>query len=65
MSEIWKPQPREVYQAWIDTILTEASDDLNDWELKFIESIQKHLYYADLTEMQAEKLEDIYVEKTS
>jgi len=62
---IWKPQPREVYQEWIDTIITEASDDLNDWESKFIESIQRHLYYGDLTEAQAEKLESIYVEKTS
>jgi len=63
MPLIWKHQPREVYQGWIDVIMTEASDELNDWESSFLDSIQKHLYYGDLTESQAEKLESIYVEK--
>ena len=65
MAEIWKPQPREVYQHWIDTILAEASDKLNDWESSFIENIQTSLsLYGRLTEKQADKLERIYAEKT-
>jgi len=65
MPPIWQPQSREVYQHWIDTILEEASDELNDWESSFIANIQTTLsIYGKLTEAQAEKLENIYAEKT-
>lgn len=30
MSKIWKPQPIKVYKQWIEDILTESSDELND-----------------------------------
>jgi len=66
MGEIWRPLHRKIYQHWIDVILEEASDDLDSWESSFIASIQQYLYMGkDLTEPQAEKLESIYVEKTS
>lgn len=66
MAEMWKPQPIEVYLHWINTILTEASDKLNDWETTFIASIQMKLDgRRNLTQAQAEKLETIYAEKTS
>lgn len=65
MAEIWKPKPIEVYQNWIESIIEEASDNLNDWENTFIESLTERLgRNRNLTELQAEKLESIYVAKT-
>ncbi len=64
-AEIWKPQPREVYLEWINTISEEASDNLNNWETSFVDSIRQQLLTGrTLTKLQAEKLEVIYVEKT-
>lgn len=66
MSEIWKPQSKEVYQHWIDTIMNEASDKLTNWETDFVDNISTQLLYrGTLTQYQAEKLEQIYAEKTS
>lgn len=66
MAEIWHPQTIEIYKSWIDAIESEASDKLNDWEQKFIGSIQTRLLKGNnLTEFQAEKLEQIYVAHTS
>ena len=64
MSEIWKPLNKEVYESWVEAIIDEASDELNDWENSFVESIQKQLVYKNLSEKQAEILERIYSEKT-
>lgn len=65
MARIWEPQPIQVYQKWIEDILTEASDNLNDWETTFVASIQMRLDTGrNLTQNQAEKLETIYAEKT-
>lgn len=65
MAQIWKPLDISVYKAWVETIVTEASDDLNSWETSFIESISTRLNSGrNLTELQAEKLESIYAEKT-
>lgn len=66
MPPIWKPQPFDVLQNWIDTIIEEASDSLNDWETKFVEDMRvKVLNKWSLTQAQEEKLESIYAEKTS
>lgn len=66
MAAIWKPQPFEVLQHWIDTILEEASDELNDWETRFVDDMRvKVLNKWSLTQTQEEKLESIYAEKTS
>lgn len=66
MAEIWKPQPIEVYRSWIDAILSEASDRLNDWETKFIESVdERTTLMMQLSQGQAEKLEQIYAKYTS
>lgn len=65
MSEIWKPQPNEVYMSWVDTILNEASDKLNDWETHFMSNmLDKVSHRWPLTEGQAKSLEKIYAEKT-
>lgn len=65
MAELWKPQPIEVYKDWLSAILAEASDNLNDWESMFIGSIEsKLLENRQLTEAQANRLEQIYVAKT-
>lgn len=66
MAPIWKPQSFEVLQHWLDTILTEASDELNDWETKFIDDmVVKVANKWPLTQAQEDKLESIYAEKTS
>lgn len=65
MAEIWKPQPKEVIQQWITDILTEASDDLSDWEIGFVSSCQMGLdRYGQLTEKMQDTLERIYAGKT-
>ena len=66
MPPIWKPRDKEILQNWIDTIIDESSDELNDWENSFIENINQRLVvYGQLTELQEEKLESIYVKHTS
>lgn len=66
MSEIWQPQPKEVIQQWITDILTEASDELSDWESSFVSSCQMRLdRYGSLSEKMQDILERIYTEKTS
>lgn len=65
MSRMWTPQPIEVYKQWVQTILDEASDQLTDWESKFIESIEGRLANGwNLTQGQANSLEQIYADKT-
>ena len=66
MAKIWQPQPREVLLSWIEAIINEASDQLNDWETKFIEDMHvRILGGGSLTQPQEEKLESIYADKTS
>lgn len=66
MAKIWQPQPFEVLQQWIDDILEEASDELNDWETKFIDDMRTRVINKwPLTETQEKKLESIYADKTS
>lgn len=65
MSKVWEPQSFETLKYWIDTILTEASDDLNDWEGHFItEMLIKVNNRWPFTPAQEAKLESIYVDKT-
>lgn len=66
MARIWEPQPIKVYEEWIKDIVDEASDKLNDWESSFIESLAARLFRGqNLTQNQAEKLEQIYTKHTS
>lgn len=66
MAEIWKPKDPQLLKSWVDAILVEASDKLNDWETKFIVDIQMRLDLgARLTQAQEDKLEQIYADKTS
>jgi hypothetical protein len=66
MAELWRQQPIEVYQGWLEAIESEASDKLNDWETQFIGSMQTKLLKGhNLTEFQAKKLEEVYVKYTS
>ena len=66
MPKIWEPKPKEVLSDWIETIETEASDELNEWESKFVESVSSQLNrYGKLSQRQEEILERIYAEKTS
>jgi len=65
MAEQWKSQSPKVHREWLDTIIKEASDKLNDWETTFIESIERQLdRRTPLTQAQEEKLEDIYANYT-
>lgn len=66
MAKIWVGQSFEVLKKWIDDILEEASDQLNDWETKFIEDMNIRVSNKwPLTETQEKKLESIYADKTS
>lgn len=62
----WEPQPIEVYRSWVDAILSEALDELNEWETNFVNDMDERLsLMRQLTQAQAEKLETIYAEHTS
>jgi hypothetical protein len=62
----WQPQPIDVYVSWYTAVIDEASDQLNDWEMNFIESIGEQLRQGrNLSEKQAEKLENIYAKHTN
>lgn len=65
MPRIWKSAGFETLESWINTIIDEASDELNDWETRFIESMQvRVLNRWPTTQAQEEKLEQIYANKT-
>ena len=66
MSKIWEPQLIHVYKTWVDAIIDEAQDKLNDWESNFVDSIENQIdNNRNLSQKQAEILERIYAEKTS
>lgn len=66
MAELWKPQPVEVYKAWLDAIETEASDLLTNWESSFVANIRMRVDNGTLlTQSQEAVLERIYANYTS
>jgi uncharacterized protein YmfQ (DUF2313 family) len=66
MSKLWEPKDSETLKYWLDSIETEASDKLTDWENSFIESIWSRIKAGyTLSQKQEEILERIYAEKTS
>lgn len=66
MAQVWRPQNPDVLKEWVDSILIEASDILNDWETRFVTDMQARLERGSiLTQSQEEKLEQIYADKTS
>ncbi len=66
MPEVWKPKDPKLLRSWLDAILLEASDDLNDWEKNFIDDMEKRMdMNRPLTELQEKKLEQIYAAKTT
>ena len=59
-------QTTDIHKYWVETILTEASDDLTDWEKNFIGDMKIRLDNSwALTDYQEAKLEQIYTAKTS
>jgi len=65
MPPIWKPQPNEVLQQWVNVIITEALDDLNEWETNFINDMKIRIDNRwELTRTQQDRLEQIYADKT-
>lgn len=66
MAEMWKPKDPNLLRSWLDAILMEASDKLNDWETKFISDMEDIMDVGRrLSQSQEEKLEQIYAAKTS
>ncbi len=64
MAEMWKPNPDNMLH-YFNTIVEEASDDLNAWELKFISDIESRVRSkVPLSEAQEKKLEQIYCNYT-
>lgn len=52
-------------QYWLDTIMDEASDQLNEWEESFLDTISDRLNQGmDLSPKQIDTLEKIYKRKT-
>jgi hypothetical protein len=65
MAEKWKPTSPEILKSWIGALGDESSDELSDWEIKFITDMNDRLKWGIvLTQSQEEKLEEIYAEKT-
>lgn len=65
MAKIWEPQSFDTLKYYVDTILEEASDLLNNWETSFIEDMSiKIANKWPLTKAQEDRLESIYAEKT-
>jgi len=65
MPRVWIPQGKDVYRKWVEDIIMESEEKLNEWERTFIASIETRLDNNwQLTETQAQKLEDIYVKYT-
>lgn len=65
MAELWKPKPITIYRNWLDTIIFEAEENLNDWERNFLASIEERLdINRPLTELQEKTLERLYVKLT-
>lgn len=65
MAELWKPNPDNALH-YFNTIMDEASDDLNAWELKFMSDIESRVRSKiPLSEATEKKLEQIYAEKTA
>ena len=65
MSEMWHPYDQSVYESWLDAILDEASDELNDWESKFINDMRTQLAYnSNFTRNQSDMIEKIYTKYT-
>lgn len=66
VAPIWKSKEQHIYQGWIDAILTEASDELTEWETNFVSSLQDQLLKKGrLSEAQEKILDRIYTEKTA
>ena len=65
MAEMWKPQSLDVYHQWIQDIVLQSSDNLNDWENSFIANMNMRIDKGmELTQPMAEKLEQIYLKHT-
>ncbi len=65
MPPVWKPRDNDTLKVWLEAIVNEASEQLNDWEMTFIENIGvKVLSGWTLTQAQEEKLESIYAKYT-
>lgn len=63
---MWKPKDNATLKEWVEAVIDEASDDLNDWETNFIEDMRIKIEAGmTLTQAQEEKLEKIYANKTS
>lgn len=66
MAAIWQPKDPDTLRKWLEAILMEASDNLNSWELEFLNKIETMLDNRwKLSQGQEEKLEQIYAAKTS
>ena len=62
---MWKPQTIDVYKSWIIALIEQSAIPLSNWESGFIDSVYVQLVHGkNLTQSQAEKLEDIYATKT-
>lgn len=65
MPRIWRSVGYDTLRHWIDAINEEASDQLSDWEMRFMTDINIRVSNRiPLTQAQEEKLEQIYATHT-
>ena len=59
-------QPTEVHKYWLQTIESEYSDDLNEWEANFVVSMRMKLGHmkAPLSDKEEAALERLYEKAT-
>ncbi len=62
MSEVYRPSDPESEQK-IDILLEEYSDNLNNWQLEFLQDLKT--LNAQLTARQLEKLDEVYDKHTT
>lgn len=61
----WRPYDESTYRMWLDAIVDEASDELTDWESKFINDIRVQIdFNSNFSRAQSDQIERIYTKYT-
>lgn len=65
MPLMWRPYDESTYRMWLDAIVDEASDELTDWESKFINDMRVQIdFNANFSRAQSDQIERIYAKYT-
>lgn len=65
MPLMWRPYDESTYRMWLDAIVDEASDELTDWEAKFINDMRIQIdFNSNFSRAQSDQIERIYAKYT-